>query len=71
MTSTVKFASQIDSNVFAALRAYASEEGRSISSIVSDSVSEYLAKKRVQPAFLAAADEGLDEHAELLARPIQ
>ncbi len=64
----VKFASQVDAKVLRDLRAYAQECDRSISSVVSEALAEYLAKARVRPAFSQAMEDVLDQHAELLGR---
>ena len=63
-----RFATQIDEETLDELKFYATESGRSISSVVNDAVVEYLAKIRVRPAFLSAMDEVLDDNAELLKR---
>ena len=60
-----RFATQIDEETLDELKFYATESGRSISSVVNDAVVEYLAKIRVRPAFLSAMDEVLDDNAEL------
>jgi predicted transcriptional regulator len=64
----VKFASQLEAKVLRELRAYAEESDRSISSVVGEAITEYLAKARVRPAFVQAMDEVLDQHADLLRR---
>ena len=64
----IKFATQLDSRVAEDLRSFAAETDRSISSVVSDAVAEYLAKYQVRPAFRAALDEVVRDHAEVLAR---
>ncbi len=63
-----KFATQIDEKVLADLKSYASHTDRSISSVVSEAVAEYIHRSRVRPAYRSAMDEVLDEHAELLMR---
>ena len=63
-----KFATQIDEDVLKDLKAYAKKTERSLSSIVSEAVKEYIAKAQVRPAFRSAMDEVLDEHSELLKR---
>ena len=65
---SVKFATQIDQRVARELRSFAAETDRSISKIVTEAVAEYLAKYRVRPAFKAAVDEIISDHAELLER---
>ncbi len=63
-----KFATQLDEKVLKDLRSYVNESDRSISSVVNEAVAEYLQRSRVRPAFRAAMDEVLDDHAELLKR---
>lgn len=63
-----KFATQIDEKVLKDLKAYVSQSDRSISSVVSDAVAEYIHRARLRPAFRKAMDEVLDEHSELLQR---
>jgi hypothetical protein len=64
----MKFATQIDETVLKDLKAYVANADRSISSVVSEAVAEYLARVKVRPAFRKAMDEVLNEHAELLER---
>jgi hypothetical protein len=64
----VKFASLVDAKVLKDLRAYAAETDRSISSMVSEALAEYLAKVKVRPAFQSAMEEVLAEHEDLLNR---
>lgn len=64
----VKFATQIDEKVLKDLKSYVSETDRSISSVVSEAVAEYLQRSKLRPAFRSAMDEILDEHEELLTR---
>jgi hypothetical protein len=63
-----KFATQIDEKALEELRSYAKTTGRSISSVVSEAVAEYLKRASVRPAFRDAMSEVLDDHAELLKR---
>lgn len=63
-----KFATQIDEGVLKDLKLYAKKSDRSISSIVSDAVKEYITKAQVRPAFKSAMDEVIEEHSELLER---
>ena len=63
-----KFATQIDEKVLKSLKAYVSENDRSISSVVTDAVAEYLQRVKVRPAFRSAMDEVLNENEELLKR---
>lgn len=63
-----KFATQMDEDILKELKAYANETNRSISSVVSEAVAEYIHRSKLRPAFRKAMDEVLDEHAELLER---
>ena len=64
----VKFASQIDPQVLKDLRNYAQDADRSITSIVSEAVAEYLQRVRVRAVFRDAAEAVMHENAELLER---
>jgi len=68
MGKAVKFASQIDERALKELKSFVKETDRSISSVLTDAVREYLARARLRPAFRKAAQEVLTEHAELLRR---
>ncbi len=68
MAKAVKFASQIDEETLNELKAFVKENDRSISSVLTDAVQEYLTRARLRPAFREAAQEVLAEHAELLDR---
>ena len=63
-----KFATQIDEKALDELRSYAKTTGRSISSVVSEAVTEYLKRASVRPAFRDAMSEVMEDHAELLKR---
>ncbi len=63
-----KFATQIDEKVLKDLKSYVSQTDRSISSVVSDAIAEYLGRVQIRPAFSKAMDEVLDDHSELLKR---
>ena len=64
----IKFATQIDEKVLKDLKSYTKEADRSISSVVTDAVAEYLQRSKLRPAFRQAMDEVLDDHQELLKR---
>jgi predicted solute-binding protein len=64
----IKFATQIDEKVLKDLKSYINETDRSISSVVTEAVAEYLQRSRLRPAFRSAMDEVLDDHEELLKR---
>jgi len=68
MSEMVKFGSKLDETVLEELRAYAKSSGRSMASLLTEAVEEYLGRVRIRPAFRAATDEVLDEHEELLKR---
>jgi predicted transcriptional regulator len=68
VSESVKFSSKMDDQVLAALRDYAQSSDRTVSSVLTEAVSEYLQRVRVRPAFRAAAEEVLDTHGELLQR---
>lgn len=63
-----KFATQLDEKVLSDLKAYVAQADRSISSVVSEAVAEYLDRAKLRPAFRKAMDEVLEDHAELLKR---
>ncbi len=63
-----KFATQIDEQVFKELKDYTQQTDRSISSVVSEAVAEYLKRVNLRPAFQNAMDEVLDENSKLLKR---
>lgn len=64
----IKFSSKIRPEVLEKARAYAAEEGRTLASVVDEAVAQYLERVRVRPAFVSAAEEVMDRHAELLER---
>jgi len=68
MSKAVKFASQIDEDTLKELKSFVKESDRSISSVLTDAVQEYLARVKLRPAFRKAAQEVLNEHTELLKR---
>jgi hypothetical protein len=64
----VKFATQLDEKVLKDLKSYINQTDRSISSVVTEAVAEYLQRAKLRPAFRNAMDEVLDDHQELLKR---
>jgi len=64
----VKFSSQLEAGLLAALREHSAETGRSLANLLCEAVADYLERVRVRPAFRDAAREVLDENAELLGR---
>ena len=63
-----KFATQIDEKVLKDLKSFVSQTDRSISSVVTEAVAEYIHRSRLRPAFRKAMDEVLEEHSDLLHR---
>ncbi len=63
-----KFATQIDEKVLKDLKSYVNQADRSISSVVTEAVAEYLQRSKVRPAFRSAMDEVVSDHAVLLKR---
>jgi len=64
----VKFSSKMQREALEALRAHAQEQGRTLAGVLTEAAQDYLAKKRVRPAFRDAAAAILADHHELLAR---
>jgi hypothetical protein len=63
-----KFASLVESKILKDLRTHAENTDRSISSLVSEALTEYLARVKVRPAFRSAMDEVISAHEDLLTR---
>ena len=51
-----------------AVGGHAGDEGRTLAGLLTEAVRDYLATRRVRPAFREAAEAVLIEHDELLAR---
>lgn len=68
MRKAVKFASQIDEKVLKELKLFVKEADRSISSVLSEAVREYLERAEVRPAFRRAVEDTLTTNSELLKR---
>ncbi len=63
-----QFDTQIDEDVLSNLKTYAENAERSIPTIVSEAVAEYLKRAQLRPEFVKAMEEVLVEDAELLRR---
>ncbi|MFZ4403206.1 MAG: hypothetical protein ACOYOK_03820 [Pseudobdellovibrionaceae bacterium] len=63
-----KFATQMDEKVLKELKLFVEQTDRSISSVVTEAVAEYIHRSRLRPAFKNAMDDVLAEHSELLQR---
>ncbi len=64
----VKFSSKMEDDVLEALRAYSSESGRTLASVLTEAARDYLDRIRVRPAFHEGAANVMREHEELLGR---
>ena len=56
----------MDEDILSDLRSYAEESQKNISVIFTEAVSQYLARIRVRPAFLDAAEDVMNDNEELL-----
>lgn len=63
-----KFSAQMDAEILERLRAHAAQTGRTLAWLLTRASTEYLEREQLRPAFTSAADEVLEEHAELLDR---
>ena len=63
-----KFATQMDEKVLKDLKEFVQMADRSISSVVTEAVSDFLQRSKMRPAFRKAMDEVMEEHSELLRR---
>jgi len=63
-----KFATTVSAEALDELRSYARESKRLISDVVDEALKAHLRTVRVRPAFRAAIDSVLEDHAELLTR---
>jgi predicted transcriptional regulator len=68
MAEMVKFSSKMDAEVLRRLREHADQEHKQISGVLTDAVRDYLQRSEIRPAFRDAADQVINEHAELLER---
>lgn len=66
MSKKVKFSSKMDEDVLTDLRSYAKESQKNISVVFTEAVSQYLARIRVRPAFVDAAEDVMNQNEELL-----
>lgn len=62
----VKFSSKLSEEALRGLREYADQHDRPLAHVLDDAVRQHLARARVRPAFLAAVDASLAEHADVL-----
>jgi rRNA-processing protein FCF1 len=63
-----KFSTLIDEKVLAQLKQYSEENGKNISWVVNEAVSEYLKRTRVRPAVLESMERVLRDHDDLFRR---
>jgi predicted transcriptional regulator len=64
----VKFSAQLDAEVLERLREHAARTGRTLGWVLTQASAHYLEREQLREPFVAAAEETLDEHAELLER---
>lgn len=63
-----KFSTLVDEKVLSQLKQYSEENGKSISWVVNEAVSEYLQRTRVRPAVLESMERVLKKHEGLFRR---
>jgi predicted transcriptional regulator len=68
MARMVKFSAQMDAEVLEGLREHAARTGRTLGWVMTQASAQYLQREQLRDPFIAAAEEVLDEHAELLER---
>jgi hypothetical protein len=68
MARAIKFSSKMSPETLKELRRYADESGRTLASVIGEAAEEYLRRAHVRPAFRAAAEQVMKEHADLLER---
>jgi hypothetical protein len=68
MAKAVKFSSQIDEKSLKELKKYSDVTGRTLSSVLTDAVDQYLNRAQVRPAFQDAVEAVMNENEELLKR---
>lgn len=68
MAKAVKFSSQIDEKSLKELKKYSDVTGRTLSSVLTEAVDQYLNRAQVRPAFQDAVEAVMNENEELLKR---
>jgi hypothetical protein len=68
MAKAVKFSSQIDEKSLKELKKYTDATGRTLSSVLTEAVDQYLNRAQVRPAFQDAVEAVMNENEELLKR---
>ena len=69
--ATVKVSSQVEEETWNDLKALASESQQSISGVLTEAISEYIARRRIRPSVRAAQTKSITENrglGELLAK---
>jgi predicted transcriptional regulator len=69
--SAIKISSKVDQQVWDELRAMAEESHQSVSGLLTEAISEYVARRRVRPAVIAHLEDSIEQNrrlGELLAR---
>ena len=68
MAETVKFSSKIEKHTLDELQKYAEESDKSISVVLDEAVTKYVAKVRLRPAFMEVASAVIEENKVLLKK---
>lgn len=68
MSEMDKFSTKIDRKVHRELKQYAEVSGRTVASIVSEAVAEYVARQRVRPEVMRSFESVLARHDDLMRR---
>lgn len=69
--SAIKISSKVEEKVWTELRAMAEERHQSVSGLLTEAISEYLARRRVRPEVLKHLETSIEENrrlGELLAK---
>ncbi|TVQ50387.1 MAG: hypothetical protein EA371_00660 [Gammaproteobacteria bacterium] len=69
--AAIKISSKVDQQVWEELRAMAEENHQNVSGLLTEAISEYLARRRVRPAVMAHLEDSIEQNrrlGELLAR---
>ena len=61
----IKISSKVKDSAWKDLKHLASEQNKSISSVLTEAVEEYIQRKRLRPAVLAHLEESMEQNEEL------
>ncbi|MEE9343288.1 MAG: hypothetical protein V3V12_06645 [Gammaproteobacteria bacterium] len=62
---SIKISSKVDEDTWNELKALASETHQNVSGLLTEAISEYVARKRVRPMVLKHLEQSIDENEEL------